>query len=118
MFCNQCQEIVNLDIFFSALIKVEPDMVESLPRPHHKSFADLQKSAEAGCPICMLVCESPRYRPSGGASAERQINFRLNRRAILIFDFDRTNDIDPESLYPINWSMGFSAIRLSAIEGL
>jgi hypothetical protein len=107
----------NLDILLSTLTNFEPDRANSLPRPHHKSFADLEKSAEAGCAICRLVCTSARYTSCSGTLAEGQISFRLNHSDFLIFDFDKTNDIDPASLHSLNWGMGFGAIRLSAIEG-
>ncbi|PMD16794.1 HET-domain-containing protein [Hyaloscypha hepaticicola] len=107
MFCDRCQDILNLDILLSTLPK-------DRRRPQHKNLANLEASAEAGCTICSLVCADPvsRYIPTGLQSG--QIYFRLHPNGLLVFQFD--------SLHETGHSLSrnskiLAIIRLSTNEG-
>ncbi|CZR67603.1 uncharacterized protein PAC_17502 [Phialocephala subalpina] len=112
MFCHQCQEIVNLDIFFGAVgaVELKPD---DRSRPHHKDFASFESSAEAGCTICRLVCTNPRFQFIDTTVSE-QIYVRFDQRRDVLFF--HTADDTGNKVYrsPL---MDICAIRLSAIEG-
>ena len=125
MLCPQCQEIANLDILLSTVVDFKPDGLEHRPRPHphHKNFSALKVSAEAGCMICSLVCESRR-----ATVPEGQIYFWLNvvQRDVVIFDVwnesvhsSDTKNETPSSAFSRDYnSMGFCRMRLSVVEGM
>jgi len=115
-YCDKCQEIVNLDILLTTLVNrpgaYNSVASEEVRRPHHKDFAALVASAEEGCAICSLVrsnCLS-KYGSSPNTPTGQ-----------LFFKFDHTRDVvvfEPNAAYSKTWSMGFCAIRLSALEGM
>jgi hypothetical protein len=119
MFCDKCEEIVNLDILLTTLVnrpEREPETPKQ-PRPHQENFAALVTSADAGCVICSLVRGQvlPKDRPVYNAIAvpTGQITFSLHHRSdVVIFDTDDHNKSSGD------WGMGFCNIRLRSIEGL
>ena len=55
MFCENCQNVFNLDILISTHANYV-GMEEPGSYPHHESFAAVEESAEAGYDICQHVC--------------------------------------------------------------
>ncbi|KAE9372587.1 HET-domain-containing protein [Stipitochalara longipes BDJ] len=120
MFCDKCQEIVNLDVLLTTIVVIRPagrnPGASEKARPHHKDFAALVASAEEGCVICSLVransWRNPRFASHLTPESKELITFRFDhRRDVVVFD------TDPQSEYAQSWSMGFCGIKLSAIEG-
>lgn len=117
MFCDRCQDILNLDILLSTLRNFEPGGPKDESRPHHKNFADLVASAEAGCPICNLVCAHPHSSLYSHCSLleNGQIYFLLNNHDLLVFQFDISHE--PERSLSRNSGI-LAIIRLSTNEGM
>jgi hypothetical protein len=125
MLCPQCQQLANLDILLSTVVDLKPDGLEHRPRPHphHKNFSAFKVSAEAGCMICSLVCESSHV-----SVPEGQIYFWLNvcQRDVVMFDAwnESVHSSDTENATPSSASnrdhnsVGFCGIRLSVVEGM
>ena len=119
MFCYKCQEIVNLDILLTTLVNRPGDQESERSevrrrRPHHENIAALITWAEKGCTICSLVRAISSSRPGPFPNGpEGQLFFKFDqRRDVVVFESSI------ESPYSQDWSMGFCAIRLSAIEGM
>jgi len=117
MFCDRCQDILNLDILLSTL-NDPSDWELGGPkvqrRPHHKNFADLVASAKAGCTICSLVCAGPGASYILTRSESGQIYFSFHSDDRLAFEFD----ILDESEHSGRKSTTFANIRLSTNEGM
>ena len=111
MFCDRCQDILNLDILLSALGGHLDHDGSNQRCPHHKNFADLQASAEAGCAICSLVCADPCSSSIINGSQTGQIYFSLYPSDLLFFDVDNLHETG-------NSFDGIIAVlRVSANEG-
>jgi hypothetical protein len=115
MFCDRCQDILNLDILLSTRMKAKPGGPQYQRRPHHKNFADLQASAQAGCTICSLVCANPDSSSIITGSQSGQIYFFLHPNDLLFFEFDNSH----EAVHSLSRSSQmFAFIRLSTNEGM
>jgi hypothetical protein len=115
MFCDRCQDILNLDILLSTLVNFELGAPNNQRRPHHKNFADLEASAEAGCAICSLTCADPDTSSIITGSQSGQIYFSINPGDCLVFEFD----ISHETEHSLNHSSQvFALIRLRTNEGM
>jgi hypothetical protein len=113
MFCDRCQDILNLDILLGTLMNFKLDGPKPGRHPHHWNFADLVASAEAGCTICSFVCANAySIRP---VAENEPIYFRLWPNDLLVFNGDIIDG--PEySLRSI--SKTFAIVRLSSKEGM
>ena len=115
MFCERCQDILNLDILLSTLRTLEISGPKTPRRPHHKNFADLEASVEAGCTICSLVCADQESSSIITGSQSGQIYFSLYPGDRLVFEFDILHETENSlSRSP----QIFAFIRLSANEGM
>jgi hypothetical protein len=114
MFCDRCQDILNLDILLSTLMNFNPGGPKTQRRAHHKNFADLVASAKAGCTICSLVCADPEASSILTGSESGQVYFFLHPDDLLAFDFD----ILHESEHSGRRSKALANIRLSTNEGM
>jgi len=65
MFCDQCQNILNLDVLLSTHEKYDSNGGKTRPHPHHDSFAALSRAAEQGCEICTMVSSNIEHRNIG-----------------------------------------------------
>jgi hypothetical protein len=104
MFCDRCQDILNLDSLLSTLndhSDFELGGPKDQRRPHHKNFADLLASAKAGCTICSLVCAGPGASYILTGSESGQIYFRLSLGDFLYFEFDDTSHKSVQIATPI-----------------
>lgn len=120
MFCDRCQDILNLDILLSTWNPrgFEVDEIggpNSPRRPHHKNCADLNASVEAGCTIRSLVYANPDPRPFITRSQSGKIYFSLHPSGRLVFEFDILHETE-HSLS--GTSQVFAFIRLTTNEGM
>jgi len=111
MFCEKCQNILNLDILFSTQTIHESNDGEEKPIPHHDNFAALTGSADAGCTLCQLATRSLKYHCSSEAPAiDEELYFALVHGDMLWFKTEsEQNRYSPFST--------FAGIQLYASEG-
>jgi hypothetical protein len=113
MFCDRCQDILNLDTLLSTLMNFKLGGPATQRHPHHKNFADLVASAKAGCTICSLVCANAySIRP---VAENEPIYFCLWPNDLLVFNGDI---IDGPEDFLRSKSKTFAIIRLSSKEGM
>jgi hypothetical protein len=112
MYCDKCQNIVNLDILLSTHDRYGPNNRKYRPYPHHENYAAFEIAAAAGCDICKLVWSASTSKIFASRYPSTPIYFRFTILDLLKFDA-----IDNEAKTKLGSQPEVRIIRFSAIEG-
>jgi hypothetical protein len=124
MFCDQCQNILNLDILLSTHEKHDSNNGKPRPHAHHDSFAALEKAAEQGCEICKMVSSNTsrwaieKLDSLGGS--ESRLLFKFVSLDLLKFSTaseEQRAEVDAPGSHGPEPAL-LPSIRLSAKEGM
>jgi hypothetical protein len=123
MFCDQCQNILNLDIFLSTHEKHDSNNGKSRPHPHHDSFAALERAAKEGCAICKMISSNTNKwqleRLNSLTCSESRLFFKfvsLDLLKLTTANEEERSDSDDEGLHEPGPLL--PEMRLSPKEGI
>lgn len=122
MFCDQCQNVLNLDILLSTHENYPGNNGEHRPYPHYKTFAAIEQSAGYGCELCTLVCsaisDSQKQKMRELTGEDAQMRFEFWKSDYLFFVSSEKDPDYPQYQYGISLSVLESEFVYSLQLGL